>query len=107
MSCSASNHIGITTIDEPPISETAISVWAAYYYDQLDAFEGAVAPPDPKYPDAAKKGYTEALGAWNEQVKYARGRTTLLTISIALLTVSGTILYIEYASKREVEPVTW
>jgi len=57
MSCTASDHAGVTTVDRPPLTENNESAWFSYYQDQFDASEGKVPPPDAQYPQAAHKAY--------------------------------------------------
>jgi hypothetical protein len=57
MSCTASQHAGVTTIGQPPITENNESAWFSYYRDQFDAYEGNVSPVDTQYPRAAHRAH--------------------------------------------------
>ncbi|MFN0158918.1 MAG: hypothetical protein ACKVRP_12710 [Bacteroidota bacterium] len=89
MSCSASQHAGVTTIKQPPITENNESAWLSYYQDQFDAYKGKVSPPEDQYPKAAHKAYQLAQEDWDSKFGDARLKTILVTgaVVVGLLVV--------------------
>jgi hypothetical protein len=79
MSCTASQHAGVITIQQPSITESDESAWYDYYADQLDAYKGGVLAPTDQYPKAAHKAHQRAKADWDSKVGDARLRTLLVT----------------------------
>ncbi len=84
MSCSASQHAGVTTIKQPLITENDESEWFSYYEDQFDAYKGKVSPPEDQHPQAAHKAYQLAKDDWDSKAGDARLTTILVTGSVVV-----------------------
>lgn len=67
---SISQHPGVAVVPKPSIQEKDDLVWADYYKDQYDAYEGHVMPPSDQYPESAKRGFYMAKKDW--ETKYAK-----------------------------------
>lgn len=80
VSCTASKHAGITTVNEPPITENNESAWFLYYEDQFDAKEGNVAAPSTQYPESAIRAHQRAMTNWKRKVQIAKERTIIAYI---------------------------
>ena len=105
ISCTASQHAGITNVKEPPLSESNQSVWFLYYQDQFDAFKGNVLSPSDEYPQSAHQGYEQAKDEWNNKVNRAKGRTTLIYICAGAVLIVGVIYVLSFMSAaRNIKP---
>ena len=104
ISCSASQHAGVTTIKEPSLSENDQNIWFSYYQDQFDALEGNVMPPGEQYPKSAHQGYEQAKDEWNKKVSRAKGRTTLLYVCGGSALLVSVIYVLSFMSAREIKP---
>jgi len=93
VSCTASRHAGVASIQRPALTETDENTWFTYWQDQLDAFEGRVLAPPLEYPAVAKSAYQRAVQEWNMKVADAQTNTILvwtagsLAASVILLLV--------------------
>jgi len=92
-SCSASNHAGVTYVDEPQLDVVDEQTWFTYYQDQFDAFEGSVLSPPENYPMVARQAYQRASVEWNDKVSSAKTNTMLIWIGTLIL-VPTTIMLI-------------
>lgn len=85
VSCSASNHAGITYVKEPPENTSDEQTWFSYYQDQFDAFEGNVLSPPENYPKVARQAYQRASLEWEEKLSSASNKTMLAYIAAGIL----------------------
>ena len=100
VSCIASQHVGVTTIQQPMFSEENESVWFQYYQDQFDTKEGNVVLPSEGYPQAAVQAYQRARTAWENKVQEAQRKT------IALYVIAGIACFgIGYAIYTAIFPI--
>ena len=105
ISCTASQHAGVTTIIEPPLSENNQSAWFLYYQDQFDAFKGNVMSPSNQYPEPAHQGYEQAKDEWNKKVSQAKGKTTLLFICGGVGVGVGALFVLSTMFARDTKPL--
>ena len=92
VSCSASQHAGVTTINEPPLVEDKLSTWLLYYQDQFDANEGNVIPPSNQYPQSAVRAYQRAKMNWDDKVQDAKSKTVDAYIVLGVVVVLCVII---------------
>ena len=95
MSCTASKHLGTTTIQKPSKKELNEEAWFTYWQDQLDANGGYVpAPFSSDYPQSAVEGYNRAKVDWDAKVQQAKLGTACIwgSAGIGLLVLSTMIL---------------
>lgn len=88
MSCTASTHLGVVTVEKPPMTEMNLERWFLYYQDQFDAFKGKVQMPTDAFPPQALKGYEKAEKEWNEKVSNAHLKNTFGGIVVILIIYS-------------------
>lgn len=88
ISCSASTHSGVVSVERPATTEMNAEHWFLYYQDQFDAFKGKVNIPTDAFPPQAFKGYEKAEKEWNEKVSSARIKNTLGGIIVILIIYS-------------------
>ncbi len=97
VSCTASKHLGTTTIQKPTMKESNEEAWFIYWQDQLDANGGCVpAPFSSEYPQSAVEGYNIAKVDWDKKVQQAKIGTACVWgatgVGLSLLSTS-IILY--------------
>jgi hypothetical protein len=95
VSCSASQHAGVTTITEPSPLEDNVVIWFQYYQDQFDANEGNVVPPTTQYPQSALRGYQQARMDWDGKIRDAKSETALLYIGAGVTALVVTLSIIK------------
>jgi hypothetical protein len=81
MSCSASQHAGVSYKRRPALTETNETVWFEYWQDQFDANRGKVIAPPMDYPPVAKSAYDRAAQDWNLKAKEAENQTTIAWVA--------------------------
>lgn len=104
MSCTASKHLGTTTISKPSMNEPSKEVWFAYWEDQLDGNGGYVpAPFSSEYPQNAVNGYNQAKVEWDKKVQGAKVQTACVwgTAGVGLLVLSTMLLISSVESDLE------
>lgn len=84
-SCTASQHAGIVTINQPAASETDEAKWFAYYEDQLDGYGGDIEQPGPDAPEPARRGYERARNDWESRDGNAKLRTFLMCVPVGVV----------------------
>lgn len=89
VSCSASTHPGVFTVEEPTTSEQDVHKWFLFYQDQFDARNGEVARPSVGYPLQAIEGYDKAEKDWKEKV-YKNSQYDI----VGAVIVVGFVIYI-------------
>jgi hypothetical protein len=93
VSCSASEHAGVTYKQRPAMTENNENVWFAYWEDQFDAQSGRVVAPPMEYPAVARSAYGRAQQEWNMKVQDAAANTsTAYIVTAAAITVITLIL---------------
>jgi len=90
--CSASEHAGKTTIQQPVMAETNENTWFSYWEDQFDALEGRVIAPSLDYPKEAKSAYARAQQEWSMKESDASSKTTL--VWIVGCSAAGVLFYV-------------
>ncbi len=91
-SCTASSHLGTTTIERPSSDETREQAWFSYYQDQFDGTGGNVAAPGENDPAAAHRAYQKALDEWNLKTEDARNRNQAIAIFLVGAIIAGIVL---------------
>lgn len=81
MSCSASEHAGVSYKKRPALTETDEQVWLEYWQDQFDARRGKVITPPMEYPAVAHNAYQRAAQDWNLKEQEARTQTYIAWIA--------------------------
>ena len=81
MSCTASEHAGISYKHRPALTETNETIWFEYWQDQFDANRGKVIAPPMEYPPVAKSAYDRAAQDWNLKAKEAENQTTIAWVA--------------------------
>jgi len=81
MSCSASEHAGVSYKRRPALTESNETVWFEYWQDQLDANRGKVIAPPMEYPAVAKSAYQRAVQDWNMKADEAETKTYIAYIA--------------------------
>ena len=84
MSCSASEHAGVSYKRRPTLTEANETVWFEYWQDQLDANRGKVIAPPLEYPAVAKSAYERAVQDWNMKVNEAQTQTNIAWVVAGL-----------------------
>ena len=92
VSCSASQHARVTTINEPPLAEDNETSWSLYYQYQFDANEGKVMPPSVQYPLSAVRAYQREKVNWDNKVQEAKQKNLIAYIGAGMAGVVGVIL---------------
>ncbi len=95
ISCSASQHAGITYQTKPPMEETNEAIWLSYWQDQFDAFKGNVVMPSAgEYNQSAVNAYQRSKMEWDEKVEMAKTNSSLILwgsiigVSVLLLVIA-------------------
>ena len=97
MSCSASQHAGITYVNKPPMKEANEALWLSYWQDQFDAFKGnVVAPESSEYNQGSINSYQRAKMEWDEKVTIAATNSSILLYGG--LTLGGVLLAVLIAN---------
>ena len=81
ISCSASEHAGVSYKRRPALTEANESVWFEYWQDQFDAYRGKVIAPPMEYPAVAKSAYDRAAQDWNLKAQEADSKTTIAWVA--------------------------
>ena len=95
VSCTASKHLGTTTIQKPTMKESNEEAWFIYWQDQLDANGGyGLTPFSSEYPQSAVEGYNIAKVDWDKKVQKAKLVTTCVwgATGVGLTLLSSSII---------------
>lgn len=91
-SCSASSHLGVTTIEMPAMDETRAQRWFLYYQDQFDGRGGIVETPSEQYPPAAHAAYQKALEEWKTKEVEVKNQNQAVAIIFIGALIAGILL---------------
>jgi len=90
-SCSASTHLGRTSIKEPSLDDMDSQKWFLYYQDQFDGLDGNVTLPTERHSTVAREAYQKAHEGWQQRVEHIH-KDNLVLILMGGAVVAGIII---------------